>query len=149
MPQTGHRLALVLLSTLILGAAAPLAVAWARLLPAEREPFSRPGEPQAPRERDGWAMFLLCLVTLSYALRLPGVPLESLRPWLDARFPAPWPDYVFLSAAFLLVFAPAFAACYALLRPNPLRVPLILAGVLVLLFWLAAPYLLVEWLGHA
>lgn len=145
MPQIDHRLALVLLSALMLAAAAPLAVAWARLLPAEREPFTFSGAAERRPRSDLVADILLCLTTMSYLLRLPGVPLEKARPWLDARFLAPWPEYVFLSVAFLLVFAPAFGACYSLLRPNPLRAPLIWSGVLVLLFWLAFPYLYIAW----
>lgn len=137
-----HRLALVLLSTLILASAVPLLVAWTRLLPPEREPFDSPEATLRRKPRDTIAIVLLCFTTLSYLTRLPGVPLESFRPWLEARFLAPWPEYLFLAVTFFLVFAPAFAACYSLLRPNPLRTPLIWASVLVLLFWLAFPYLL-------
>ena len=142
MMAIDHRLALVLLSALILAAAAPLVVAWTRLLPPEREPFDAPHVTLQRGPRDTIAIILLCFTTLSYLLRLPGIPLDAARPWLDTRFLAPWPEYLFLSGTFLLVFAPAFAACYSLLRSNPLRVPLICAGVLVLLFWLAFPYLL-------
>lgn len=145
MPQIDHRLALVLLSALMLAAAAPLAAAWVRLLPADREPFDSPRASEGRAPSDAFAVILLCFTTLSYLLRLPGVPLEKARPWLEARFLAPWPEYLFLSITFLLVFAPAFAACYSLLRPNPLRAPLIWAGVLVLLFWLASPYLFAVW----
>lgn len=147
MPHIDHRLALVLLSAIVVGAGAPLAVAWTRLLPADREPFSSSAAaPRTASSRDPLAVVLLGLVTLSYAARFPGVPLDSLRPWLDARLPVPWPEYIFLGVVFLLVFAPAFAVCYALLRANPLRSPLIWAGVLVLLLWFASPYLLAAWM---
>lgn len=144
MPQIDHRLALVLLSTIIVAAAVPLAVAWARLLPADSEPFSSVGgQPDATAApRDPLAVALLCSVTVSYLAQFPGVPFESLRLWLDARLTVPWPEYLFLVVVFLLVFAPAGAACYAVLRSNPLRAPLIWAGVLILLVWFASPYLL-------
>lgn len=143
MMAIDHRLALVLLSALILAAAAPLVMAWMRLLPPEREPFDALDATPRREPRDSIAILLLCFTTLSYLARLPGVPLEAFRLWLEARFLAPWPEYLFLAITFFLVFAPAFAACYSLLRRNPMRTPLIWAGVLVLLFWLASPYLLV------
>lgn len=144
MPLIDHRLALVLLSAIIVAAGVPLAVAWARLLPADREPFSSDGnqEQATAAPRDPLAIILLSLVTVSYLSRFPGVPMESLRLWLDARLTAPWPEYFFLAVVFFLVFAPAFAACYSILRPNPLRSHLIWAGTLILLQWFASPYLL-------
>ena len=151
MPHIDHRLALVLLSAVLVAAGAPLAMAWTRLIPADREPFrssAAPGQEPAS-SRDPFAVVLLCCVTLSYAARFPGVPLESLRPWLDGVLRAPWPEYTFLALVFLLVFAPAFAACYALLRANPLRSPLIWAGVLVLLLWFASPYLVAAWMANS
>jgi len=144
MPHIDHRIALVLLSAIIVAAGAPLAVGWARLIPADREPFG-PANPTTAHgsaaSRDSIAVVLLSWITISYAARFPGVPLESLRSWLDGLLPVPWPEYIFLAVVFLLVFAPAFAACYSLLRTNPLRAPLLWAGVLILLVWFASPYL--------
>jgi hypothetical protein len=142
-----HRLALVLLSALILAAAAPIAAAWARLLPAEREAFARPGDARPRQPRDSFAIVLLCFVTISFLIRLPGIPLDAIRPWLEAHLFAPWPERLLGSASFLLVFLPGFASCYAILRPNPLRRPLLWAGVLVLLLWFATPYLSAAWLS--
>lgn len=144
MPHIDHRVALVLLSAIIVAAGVPLAVGWARLIPADREPFapsSATTEQGSAASRDSIAIVLLGAITISYAARFPGVPIESLRSWLDGRLPVPWPEYIFLGIVFLLVFAPAFAACYALLRTNLLRVPLFWAGVLILLVWFATPYL--------
>jgi hypothetical protein len=136
-----HRLALVALSALILAAGASLAVGWAALLPTDPEPFERRGESVSRTKHSRLAIAFLTLTTLSYVVRLPGVPLEGILPWLSKRLLAPWPDYLFLGATFFLVFAPAFAACYALLRPSSLRAPLVASGVLVLLLWLLVPYL--------
>ena len=144
MPHIDHRVALVLLSAIIVAGGVPLAVGWARLIPADREPFgssnATTGQGSAA-PRDSLAIVLLGSATISYAARFPGVPLESFRSWLDGRLSAPWPEYIFLAIVFLLVFAPAFAACYALLRANPLRAPLLWAGALILLLWFASPYL--------
>jgi hypothetical protein len=142
-----HRLALVLLSALIFAAAAPIALAWARLLPSEREPFASPAEARPRPPRDALAIILLCFVTISFLVRLPGVPIALAHSWLNAQLPAPWPERLYLSALFLLIFLPGFAACYAILRPTSLRRPLFWAGFLVLLLWLASPYLSAAWLS--
>ena len=79
-----HRLALLALAALLIAAAAPLAYAWASLLPEEPPPFevpavSPPAEgvastAKSPVKKDRFAVFLLVCVTLSYLLRFPGLP---------------------------------------------------------------------------
>ena len=141
MPLLDHRVAIVLLSAAILAAGAPLAAAWASLLPAEREPFLSAGEDAPARKRNALAIVLLLLTTLSYLVRLPGVPLEATLLRLDAKLLPPWPEYVLLGATVFFVLIPALTAVYALFRPGALRNALLWAGILVLVFWLASPYL--------
>ena len=146
-----HRLAFVLLVALILAAGAPLAFAWARLLPEEPPPFtSKHGPPpkitiykteDAPT-RDRFAVFLLVCVTLSYILRFPGIPGDAALRWLAAILPGAYVNWLILGGRAFLVVTPGLAACYSAIRPNPIRVPLIAAGIFVLLFWLLFPMLL-------
>jgi len=142
------RLAFLILCSLLIAAAVPIAFAWARVLPEEPPPFrfhrsSKGGtfddassrEEQNP-QRDPLAIALLLCVTFSYALQLPGLP-QGLR--LDT-VPTIVPDDTLGWIEFALVWfflaIPGFAAAYAILRPNFLRIPLFTAGVLVLLLWL-------------
>src|SRR5260370_1424600 len=85
-----HRLALVAFAALLIAAAAPLASAWARLLPEEPPPFELPPAPssaeQTPSNRetrrkgDPFAIFLLLCVTLSFLLKFPAFPPRPPRP---------------------------------------------------------------------
>src|SRR5262249_38964229 len=82
------KIAFLLLAGLFVGAAVPLAMGWARLLPEERQPFeienprrrsdaSRVSiyntEPEA-RRLDLGAIVLLVLLTVAFAIQFPGVP---------------------------------------------------------------------------
>jgi hypothetical protein len=146
-----HRLAFVFLAALILAAGAPLAFAWARLLPDEPPPFtSKHGPPpqitiykteDAPPPRDAFAVFLLACATLSYILRFPGMPGDAALRWLATILPAAYVNWIVLGGRAFLVVMPGLAACYSVVRPNPIRVPLIVGGILVLLFWLLFPFL--------
>lgn len=144
-------LAFLLLSALVIGAAIPLALAWARVLPEEPPPFRidrapksrtseyahRP-EGQNPR-RDPLAIALLLSVTFSYAQQLPGFPRNFSLDTLPTVIPQDAFGWIEFGLIWFFVTVPGFAAAYSLVRPNFLRIPLIAAGVLVPLLWLLAP----------
>jgi hypothetical protein len=148
-----HRVAFLLLCALVVGAAVPLAMAWARVLPEDAPPFARkedsqsetkeepPSEEGRGKKRDPFAIVLLVFVTLSYALRFPGFPVDAVLHWLSTRMPAAWWDWSLLAGRAFFVVTPGLAACYSAVQPNYLRVPLIAAGILVLLLWLLRPML--------
>jgi len=127
---------------LLLGAAIPLALGWIRILPAEREPFSRPDEPRSKWHRDFFAIFLLTNVSLSLLAAIPRITdtlrLDRLTPFL----PPSWAEHATMISLIWLVFVPALAAAYAAVRANPIRAQLILGGILVLTLWLLSPTLL-------
>jgi hypothetical protein len=143
-----HRLALFFLALLVVSAAVPLAFAWVRILPQDAPPFA-PGQSSRPRDpeaaislhedfvpRDSFAVFLLACVTLSYFLKFPGLPLGAALRWLATLIPEPSLSWIVLAAHAFFIVAPGLAACYSAIRPNPVRVPLIAASILVLLLWL-------------
>jgi hypothetical protein len=141
------RVAFLCLSTLLLGAAVPLARAWTLFLPRDPEPFAAPREmenassaaPAKQYRRDPIAAVLLVFVTLSYAQQFPGVPQNIATVWLSKIIP---PDAINGSALMLqwfFILIPGVAALYALFKRNPLRIPLVAAGLMVLLVWLLAP----------
>ena len=147
-----HRLAFVVLSALILGAAVPLAIAWARLLPEEAPPFNIEKPEPASREkisygfdyvprpyvlkRSRFSVVLLVALSISFALQLPGIP-RYIRfnsiPTAIPQDPQGWTEF-FLASFFLAV--PGLTIAHSFFRPNLLSIPLILASVLVLLLWL-------------
>jgi hypothetical protein len=143
-----HRLALFFLALLVVSAAVPLAFAWARILPEDASSFapghaSRPRDPEAaiylPEDfvpRDPFAVFLLACVTLSYFLKFPGLPLDAALRWMANFIPDPSLSWIVLAARAFFVVTPGLAACYSAIRPNPIRVSLVAAGILVLLLWL-------------
>lgn len=148
-----HRLAIVFLVGLVVGAGAPLATAWVRLLPEDAAPFD--GSEKATRsaeesleagetrkkQGDHIALALLIFVTISYILQFPGVPRDAALHWLASRFDETSADLITLGARAFFAFVPGLAACYSLLRANFARVPLVAAGILVLLLWLFGPQL--------
>ena len=146
-----HRLALVALALLLIVAAAPLAYAWARLLPEERPPFEPTGAGTAPEEvapdgktlpkRDRFAVFLLICVTMSYLLRFPGVPLAPALQWLSTLLPADYLNWAVMVARAFFVVVPGLAAVYSALRQNPVRIALAIGGLMVLALWLLSPLL--------
>jgi hypothetical protein len=146
-----HRLALVALALLLIVAAAPLAYAWARLLPEERPPFEAAGGGTAPEEaapggktlpkRDQFAVFLLICVTMSYLVRFPGVPLAPTLQWLSTLLPADYFNWAMMGARAFFIGVPGLAAVYSALRRNPLRIALALGGLMVLALWLLSPLL--------
>ncbi len=149
-----HRLAFVFLCALVVGAGVPLAMGWARVLPEDAPPFASPevssqglkhelrGEKAKTKNRDPFAIVLLVFVTLSYALRFPGFPVDAVLHWLSTRMPEAWSDWSLLAGRAFFVVTPGLAACYSAVQPNSLRVPLIAAGILVPLLWLLEPLLL-------
>ena len=147
-----HRLAFLCLAVLNLGAAAPLALGWARVLPEEPPPFgnaedslrrtSPPAAALTSKRRDPFAILLLLCVTVSYASQLPGIPHGLGCGSIPAVVAHPTGGWIEFAAIWFLVLIPGFASLYSLLRPNFLRVPLIAAGMLILLLWLLAAPLL-------
>ena len=145
-----HRLAFLFLAALHLGTAVPLAFGWVRLLPEEAPPFQIHRAPtrrwsiyalsseDEENSRDPLAMVLLICVTASYAVQLPGLPRSLGFGSIPTVIPQDVSDWAWFALTWFLVVVPGFSAAYALLRPNFLRVPLIAAGVLILLLWLVS-----------
>lgn len=142
------RLAFLILCTLLIAAAIPIAFAWACLLPEEPPPFrfnhsSKRGifddtssrEEQNPR-RDPAAIALLLGITFSYAVQLPGLPKVLRFNTVPAIVPHDTLGWIEFALAWFFLAIPGLAAAYAILRPNFLRIPLLAAGVLVILLWL-------------
>jgi hypothetical protein len=146
-----HRVALAALVALLIAAAAPLAYAWAKLLPEEPPPFGAPAasspdedlvsNPKSRAKKDPLAVFLLVCVTLSYMLRFPGLPLAAGLQWLSTLLPADYFTPTVLTGRWFFLVVPGIAAMYSALRPNPVRIALIAAGLLVLALWLLSPML--------
>jgi hypothetical protein len=146
-----HRLALAALIALLSAAAAPLAAAWARLLPEEPPPFELPPAPappepvpsnwEIPRKNDPFAIFLLFCVTLSFLLKFPGFPTSVVLQDFSLRMPPGYFSWLVLGARAFFVGVPGIAAVYSAFRPNPIRNPLFVAGVFVILLWLLSPML--------
>ena len=146
-----HRLALLALGALLIAAAAPLAYAWTKLLPEEPPPFEAPaGAPapeglpsnwQSPAKKDPFAVFLLGCVTLSYVLKFPGLPLATGLQWLSTLLPTDYLNCTVLGGRAFFVVVPGLGAAYSALRPNPVRIALIVGGLLVLALWLVSPML--------
>lgn len=146
-----HRLALLALAVLLIATAAPLAYAWASLLPEEPQPFEfaaarSPAEDLAsnqksPVKRDLVAVFLLVCVTLSYVLKFPGLPVAPGLQRLSTLLPRDYFNWTLLGGRWFFVVVPGVAAVYSALRPNPMRIALIVGGLLVLALWLVSPIL--------
>jgi hypothetical protein len=149
-----HRLAFVFLCALVVGAAVPLAMAWARVLPEDAPPLASPevssreskeelpAEEAANKRRDPFACVLLVVVSLSYVLQFPGLSGDAALHWLSTLMPETWLNWSLHAGRAFFVVTPGLAACYSVVRPNSIRVPLICAGILVLLLWLFEPILL-------
>jgi hypothetical protein len=147
------RLAFLSLCALLLGTATPLAIAWARLLPEEPSPFrferssrTKLSAAMVPlrhsnASRDPFAIVLLIFVTMSFLYQLPGLPRDFLISQAASLIPEPWLHDLLLFSRGFFITIPVLAAVYSLFRPNEIRLPLILAGVLVPLLWLASPWL--------
>jgi hypothetical protein len=148
-----HRLALLALVALLVTAAAPLAYAWAGLLPQEPPPFevnSAPASlleepepsPEATR-RTGHAftIFLLACMTFSYILKFPGLPLSAILRSLATLMPQDYLNWVVMGGRAFFVVLPVLAALYSAIRPNPIRIQLIVGGVLVVALWFVGPVL--------
>ena len=136
------RLALVLFVLLMLGAAGAIVLGWLALLPAEREPFAVPGEARIKKPRDAFAIFLLVNLSLAVMLRFPGFSGTPLSFYLAAIIPPEWSDHALMIAFIWFGFVSGLAVVYAAVRANPIRLPLIVGGVLTLILWLAGPWLL-------
>jgi hypothetical protein len=50
-------------------------------------------------------------------------------------------NWIVLGARAFFVVMPGLAAAYSALRPNPVRIPLIAGGLLVMALWLVSPVL--------
>jgi hypothetical protein len=147
------RLAFVFLCMLVVGAAVPLAIGWARVLPEDEPPFASPEgssqgsrsevstEKTKTRKHNTFAIVLLAIVTFSYVLQFPGLRGDAALHWLAARMPETWLIWMVLAGRAFFVVTPGLAACYSVVQPNSLRGPLISSGILVLLLWLLQPML--------
>jgi hypothetical protein len=141
--------AFLCLSALLLGAAVPLAWAWTLVLPEEPDPFGAPRRREnilrayraKHMRRDPIAIVLLVFVTISYALQFPGVPKDIATAWISKIIPAEAIDWTAFVVHWFFVVIPGVAAIYAISLRNPIRIPLVLAGILVLLLWLLVPVL--------
>ncbi len=145
LPSFGHlnpRLAVFLMMALLLGAAIPLALGWMKVLPAERDPFSRPDQPPRSSPRDRFAVFLLVNVSLSLLAAIPRIADSLHLDRLIQFLPASWSEHVGVIFLIWLVFVPALAAAYSGVRANPIRAHLVVGGILVLALWLLSPTLL-------
>ena len=146
--------AFLLLAGLIVGAAVPLAIGWARLLPEEKPPFEienprrRSARPTVsiyvsePEERrlDLVAIVLLVLLTVAFVLQFPGVPRDvGLNSSLD-HLPSggDWPEVVLPC---LMLLTCLVAIVYGAMRRTFLRMQLMVAGSLVLVLWVVGPWL--------
>jgi hypothetical protein len=142
-----YRLALLFLVVLNLGTAVPLAFGWARVLPEEPPPFGnaedsfgriknmRSADELMGKRRDPFAIVLLLCVTLSYACQFPGVRGNMGFGSIPTVIPYDTGGWIEFAVIWFLVVIPGFATAYSFLRPNFLRVPLIVAGFLLLLLW--------------
>lgn len=148
-----YRAAFVALAALVVGAAIPLAYAWARVLPEDAPPFQiEPGsfpsvdmEPPDPpaksRSIDLLSLALLLCVTLTYLVRFPGIPLASISHWIQSAFPGAIGTWLLVGSRDFLVIGTGLAACVATVRPGPMRLPLVVAAALALTMWLLVPIL--------
>ena len=155
-----HRVAFLALATLLIAAAIPLAIAWARLLPEEPPPFPiepgsfpnieqerRPEASTTPRGERILSVAILICLTLAYAIRFPGFPKAALMHWLDGVVSGSTEYLLIFSARTFLLVAAGAAIGYAIRRPGPLRIPLAAAAALVLILWFVAPLLNVAFLS--
>jgi hypothetical protein len=145
LPSFGHlnpRLAAFLMIALLLGAAIPLVLGWMKILPAEREPFSRPDQTPPSSPRDRFAVFLLVNVSLSLLAAIPRITDLFHLDRLAQFVPPSWSEHGGVIFLIWLVFVPALAAAYSAVRANPIRTHLVLGGILVLALWLLSPTLL-------
>ena len=147
-----HRLAFLALTALLLGAAIPLAFAWARVIPDDRTPFQidppRSGRrrdaifpPPLSSNRDTLVIVPILFVTLAYIVQFPGFPRQAALQWLGQAFSAFAPFWMSLGARVLAGVVTVGVASHALSKPDPLRIPLGVGAVLVLLLWLTGSFL--------
>lgn len=145
LPAFGHlnpRVAAFLMLGLLLAATIPLALAWTKILPPEREPFSRPDLPHKKAKMDFFALFLLINVSFSLLAAIPRIADALHLDLLLQLLPASWAEHLSMICLIWLVFIPTLAAAYSAVRANPIRPHLIVGGILVLALWLFSPTLL-------
>jgi hypothetical protein len=104
------------------------------------DPSSALNQAAKPR-RDLLSILLLLCVTLTYLIRFPGIPVPAVIHWLNSVSPTAASDWIVAGGRAILLIGTGFTACYAALRPDPLRIPLVVAAGLVLILWLLAPIL--------
>src|SRR5207245_11134847 len=132
-PRMIPRLALVCWFALLLGAAMPLAIGWARIVPAD--------DPEERVSHDRFAIVLLVLVTLSFVLQLPGFSTLTIGRWLATAIPQPLARQIISWGAVFFAVIPGPAEMYAILRPNPLRRPLFASVIMITALWLVGTYI--------
>jgi len=148
------KFAFLMLGGLVVAAAVPLAIGWARLLPEDRPPFeienprrksptpavSIYGNQSEERRLDIGAIVLLVLLTVAFAVQFPGVPRMDALNSLPDHLPKA-EEWFELALPCLLLVVCVAAILYGALRRSVLRVQLIVAGSVVLLLWVVAPWL--------
>jgi len=148
------QIAFVLLAGLIVGAAIPLAIGWACLLPEERPPFeidnprrrtpapavSIYGSEPEPRKLDLVGIVLLVLLTVAFGVQFPGIPRTAALNSLPDHVPQA-SEWFEIALPSLSLVACVVAIVYGAWRRSFLRTPLILAGTAILLLWVVGPWL--------
>jgi hypothetical protein len=156
-----HRVAFLALAALVVAAGIPLAFAWARVMPEDRPPFQiePPSYPSVEMEpahvplrnptRNPIAIVLLVCVTIAYLVQFPGVPREAIVAWLNSSFAESSVVWVIVGVKVLVIMAGGSTVYYGIVKPGPLRWPLISAGALILIQWLVAALLRVALLASS
>jgi hypothetical protein len=148
-----HRLAFAALVALLIAAGTPLAFAWARLIPEDAPPFPiEPGsfpsvdheirhvEPNRTKDYLIAAPLLLCL-TIAFVFRVPGFPGSTVLGWIGGTIPGLDAHSSAIVVQIFIALIAIGGGVFGVLRPGPLRIPLIAASVLILLLWFVGPLL--------
>jgi len=154
-----HRVAFLALAALVVAAGIPLAFAWTRVFPEDRPPFQiePPSHPSVGTElapvpfgdpvRNPIAIGLLVCVTVAYLVQFPGVPRPAIVDWLNSTLAESSVVWIIVVVKVLVIMAGGWTLYYGILKPGPLRWPLISAAALVLIQWMVAPLLRVALLA--
>jgi hypothetical protein len=81
-------------------------------------------------------------LSLAVLLRFPGLSGTPLSFYLATIIPPEWVDHALMIGFIWFGFVSGLAVVYAAVRANPIRLPLIVGGLLTLFLWLAGGWLL-------
>ena len=148
-----HRLAFAGLVALLIATGTPLAFAWARLLPEDAPPFPiEPGsfpsvdheirhvQPSRNLDYVVGAPLLLC-ATIAFVFRVPGFPSGTVLAWFGNTIPGLDAYWSVIGVRVIVTLVAVAIGVFGALRPGPLRIPLIIAGALILVLWFIGPLL--------